>query len=51
MRLRGNAGVRYYHTELVSSGSLATGTATNGVTVLQPVTVKTRNDDWLPALT
>ncbi len=48
MRLRGNAGVRYYHTALVSSGSLAT--ATNGVTVLQPVTVKTSNDDWLPAL-
>jgi iron complex outermembrane receptor protein len=48
MRLRGNAGVRYYHTDLVSSGSLAT--ATNGVTMLQPVTVGTSNDDWLPAL-
>ncbi len=48
MRLRGNAGVRYYHTDLVSSGSLAT--ATNGVTTLQPVTVGTSNDDWLPAL-
>ncbi len=48
MRLRGNAGVRYYHTDLTSSGSLAT--ATNGVTTLEPVTVETTSDDWLPAL-
>lgn len=48
MRLRANAGVRYYHTDLVSTGSLATTTA--GVTSLQPVTVRTKSDDWLPAL-
>jgi iron complex outermembrane receptor protein len=48
MRLRGNAGVRYYRTDLVSTGSLAA--ATNGVTTLQPVTVRTANDAWLPAI-
>jgi TonB-dependent receptor len=48
MRLRGNAGLRYYNTGLTSSGSLAT--ATNGVTTLQPVSVGTRNDGWLPVL-
>ncbi|MBY9064388.1 TonB-dependent receptor [Sphingomonas yunnanensis] len=48
MRLRGNAGVRYYHTDLTSRGSLAT--ATNGVTTLEPVTARTSSEDWLPAL-
>jgi len=48
MRLRGNAGVRYYHTDLRSGGSLAT--STGGVTRLEPVVVETTNDDWLPAL-
>ncbi|SOB79444.1 TonB-dependent receptor [Sphingomonas guangdongensis] len=48
MRLRGNAGVRYYNTSLRSGGSLAT--ATNGVTRLEPVVVETENDGWLPAV-
>lgn len=48
MRLRGNAGVRYYHTALRSGGSLATATA--GVTRLEPVVVETENDGWLPTL-
>lgn len=48
MRLRGNAGVRYYHTDLRSGGSLAT--STGGVTRLEPVVVETSSDDWLPAL-
>lgn len=48
MRLRGNAGVRYYRTELRSGGSLAT--STGGVTRLEPVVVETTNSDWLPAV-
>jgi iron complex outermembrane receptor protein len=43
MRLRANAGVRYYSTDLVSSGHLAT---TAG---LVPVTVPTNSHGWLPA--
>jgi iron complex outermembrane recepter protein len=47
MRLRANAGVRYYDTQLVSSGSLAQ--TVNGATVLQPVSVTTHSHGWLPA--
>jgi iron complex outermembrane recepter protein len=46
IHLRANAGVRYYNTDLVSSGSLAT--ATNGVTSLVPVVVPTSSKGWLP---
>jgi TonB-dependent receptor len=45
MRLRANAGVRYYSTDLTSSGHLAT--ATSG---LQPVSITTNSHGWLPAL-
>ena len=47
MRLRANAGVRYYSTDLISSGSLAT--VVNGVTVLQPVSIQTNSHGFLPA--
>jgi iron complex outermembrane receptor protein len=43
MRLRANAGVRYYSTDLTSSGHLAT---TSG---LQPVEITTNSHGWLPA--
>jgi TonB-dependent receptor len=43
MRLRANAGVRYYSTDLTSSGHLAT---TSG---LQPVVITTNSHGWLPA--
>jgi TonB-dependent receptor len=47
MKLRANAGVRYYSTDLTSSGSLAQ--TVNGATVLQPVSVSTNSHGWLPA--
>jgi TonB-dependent receptor len=43
MRLRANAGVRYYSTDLTSSGNLATGTG------FAPVVIKTNSDGFLPA--
>ena len=43
MRLRANAGLRYYSTNLISTGHLAT---TAG---LVPVTVPTNSNGWLPA--
>jgi len=43
MRLRANAGLRYYSTDLVSSGNLATA---NG---LVPVAVPSNSHGWLPA--
>ncbi|UAK22877.1 TonB-dependent receptor [Sphingomonas nostoxanthinifaciens] len=47
MRLRANAGVRYYSTDLTSSGHLAT--VVSGATVLQPVSITTNSHGWLPA--
>ncbi len=47
MRLRANAGVRYYSTDLTSTGHLAT--SVNGASVLVPVTVKSNSHGWLPA--
>jgi TonB-dependent receptor len=47
MRLRANAGVRYYSTDLASSGHLAT--VVNSVTVLQPVVITTNSNGWLPS--
>jgi TonB-dependent receptor len=43
MRLRANAGVRYYSTDLTSSGNLATGAG------FVPVSIETNSDGWLPA--
>ncbi|WP_303542591.1 TonB-dependent receptor [Sphingomonas natans] len=43
MRLRANAGVRYYSTDLVSSGNLATGAG------FVPVSISTNSHGWLPA--
>jgi len=43
MQFRANAGVRYFDTELVSSGHLATSAG------LTPVSVTTRVHGWLPA--
>jgi TonB-dependent receptor len=43
MRLRANAGLRYYSTDLTSSGHLAT---TGG---LVPVSIKNNSNGWLPA--
>lgn len=43
MRLRANAGVRYYSTDLTSSGNLATGAG------FVPVVIETNNKGWLPA--
>jgi TonB-dependent receptor len=43
MRLRANAGVRYYSTDLTSSGNLAVGTA------FVPVVIKDNSHGWLPA--
>lgn len=43
MRLRANAGVRYYSTDLTSSGNLATGAG------LSPVSIRTNSHGWLPA--
>jgi len=43
MRLRANAGLRYYSTDLTSSGHLATGAG------FVPVSISTKSDGWLPA--
>ena len=43
IRLRANAGVRYYSTDLTSSGHLATSGG------LQPVVITTNSKGWLPA--
>ncbi|MGK6319646.1 TonB-dependent receptor [Sphingomonas sp. DT-204] len=43
MRLRANAGVRYYSTDLNSSGHLATGAG------FVPVSIDTNSHGWLPA--
>ncbi|WP_213980339.1 TonB-dependent receptor [Sphingomonas sp. dw_22] len=43
MRLRANAGLRYYSTDLLSSGHLATATG------LVPVDVPSNSHGWLPA--
>lgn len=43
MRLRANAGLRYYSTDLTSSGHLATSSG------FQPVSVSTNSNGWLPA--
>ncbi|WP_232318629.1 TonB-dependent receptor [Sphingomonas sp. TDK1] len=43
MRLRANAGLRYYSTDLTSSGHLAVGTA------FVPVVIKDNSHGWLPA--
>jgi len=43
MRLRANAGVRYYSTDLTSSGHLAVGTA------FVPVEIENNSHGWLPA--
>lgn len=47
MRLRANVGVRYYSTDLTSSGHLSA--VVGGVTTLQPVSIKTNSHGWLPA--
>jgi iron complex outermembrane receptor protein len=43
MRLRANAGLRYYSTDLTSSGNLATGAG------FVPVVIETNSKGWLPA--
>ena len=43
MRLRANAGLRYYSTDLVSSGHLATGAG------FVPVVIATNSHGWLPS--
>lgn len=43
MRLRANAGVRYYSTDLTSSGHLATGAG------FVPVVIETNSKGWLPS--
>lgn len=43
MRLRANAGLRYYSTDLTSSGHLATGAG------FVPVSIETNSHGWLPA--
>jgi TonB-dependent receptor len=43
MRLRANAGARYYSTDLSSSGHLATGTG------FVPVSISTDSSGWLPS--
>jgi iron complex outermembrane receptor protein len=43
MRLRANAGLRYYSTDLTSSGNLATGAG------FVPVVIRTNSKGWLPA--
>jgi iron complex outermembrane receptor protein len=47
MRLRGNAGLRYYSTDLTSSGHLSQ--VINGVTSFAPVAVETNSHGFLPA--
>ncbi len=47
MRLRGNAGLRYYSTDLTSSGHLTA--PVNGVNTLVPVEIGTNSHGWLPA--
>lgn len=44
MRLRANMGVRYYSTDLTSTGHLATGSG------FEPVSITTNSHGWLPAL-
>ena len=43
MRLRANAGLRYYSTDLTSSGHLATGVG------FVPVVIETNSKGWLPS--
>ena len=43
MRLRANAGLRYFSTDLTSSGHLATGAG------FVPVSIETNSNGWLPA--
>ena len=43
MRLRANAGLRYYSTDLASTGNLATAAG------LVPVRIETNSEGWLPA--
>ena len=43
MRLRANVGLRYYSTDLTSSGNLATGAG------FVPVVIETNSHGWLPA--
>ena len=47
MRVRANAGIRYYDTALNSSGHLAQ--TVNGVTTLLPRSIPTHSHGWLPA--
>ena len=47
MRLRANAGLRYFSTDLTWSGHLVA--AVNGVNQLVPKVVETNSDGWLPA--
>lgn len=47
MRLRANAGIRYYATDLTSTGHLAT--MVDGASVMQPVTITSNSRGWLPA--
>ncbi|WCM27121.1 TonB-dependent receptor [Sphingomonas sp. QA11] len=47
MRLRGNAGLRYFSTDLTSSGHLTA--PVNGVNTLVPVVIGTNSSGWLPA--
>ena len=48
MRLRANAGIRYYTTDLTSTGHLAT--VVDGNSVLEPVSVDSKTHAWLPAV-
>jgi iron complex outermembrane recepter protein len=43
MRLRANAGLRYYSTDLTSAGNLATGAG------FVPVSIETNSHGWLPS--
>jgi TonB-dependent receptor len=47
MRLRANAGLRYYSTDLISSGHLTV--PVNNVATLVPVAIETNSHGWLPA--
>ncbi|MES1971720.1 MAG: TonB-dependent receptor [Pseudomonadota bacterium] len=47
MHLRGNAGLRYYSTDLTSAGHLTA--PVNGVNTLVPVVIRTNSSGWLPA--
>jgi len=46
MRLRANAGLRYYSTDLVSTGHLTA--SVNGVNTLVPRVIDTNSHGWLP---